>query len=58
MITAKPYIKFVSDSGYGESTFTRQFDDATSALAYLSGYLGQHPCSIKDFQVEWEWEYS
>jgi hypothetical protein len=54
--TAKPYITFTIDSGYGESRFTRKFQDAEFALSYLSGYLGQGPSRITDFEVEWDWE--
>jgi len=56
MKTAKPYIIFTIDSGYGESRFTRKFQDAEFALSYLSGYLGQGPSRITDFEVEWNWE--
>jgi hypothetical protein len=56
MKVAKPYITFTIDSGYGESRFTRKFQDAEFALSYLSGYLGQAPSRITDFEVEWDWE--
>ena len=56
MKTAKPYITFTIDSGYGESRFTKKFQDAEMALSYLSGYLSQGPSRITDFEVEWDWE--
>jgi hypothetical protein len=56
MKTASPYVTFTVDSGFGESSFTRKFTDAESALAYLSGYLGTSPCRIENFEVEWDWE--
>jgi len=56
MRVAKPYVTFTIDSGYGESRFTRKFQDAEFALSYLSGYLGQGPSRITDFEVEWDWE--
>ena len=56
MKKASPYITFTIDSGYGESTFTRKFQDAEFALSYLSGYIGAGTATIKDFEVEWEWE--
>jgi hypothetical protein len=55
MKTASPYVTFTIDSGYGESSFTRKFSDAESALSYLSGYLGTGVCRIENFHVEWEW---
>jgi hypothetical protein len=55
MKTASPYVTFTVDSGYGESRFTKKFHDAEQALSYLSGYIGQGPCRIEDFEVEWEW---
>ena len=58
MRTPKPYITFTIDSGYGESRFTEKFRDAEEALSYLSGYLGQAPALVTDFEVKWNWEES
>jgi hypothetical protein len=54
MKTASPYVTFTMDSGYGESRFTKKFQDAEEALSYLSGYLGVGACRIENFHVEWE----
>jgi len=56
MKVAKPYVTFTIDSGWGESRFTRKFQDAEFALSYLSGYLGAAPATIKDFDLSWDWE--
>jgi hypothetical protein len=53
---AKPYIRMVTDSGRGESTFTRMFDDAEEALSYLSGYIGTYPITILEFDLDWSWK--
>jgi hypothetical protein len=53
---AKPYIRMVTDSGSGESTFTRMFDDAEEALSYLSGYIGTYPITILEFDLDWSWK--
>ena len=36
----------------GRYTFTETFEDAYSALAYLSGYIGSGPILIHSFEVE------
>ena len=56
MKVAKPFITFTMDSGYGESRFAKKFDDAQTALSYLSGYIGTAPCRIADFDLSWDWE--
>jgi hypothetical protein len=50
------HVTFDGDSGYGVSTFTRKFQDAESALSYLSGYLGNYDIHISNFTVDFLWD--
>ncbi len=52
----KPYVRLVTDSGNGESTLTKMFDDAEHALSYLSGYIGTYPITILEFDLDWSWK--
>ena len=50
------YVTFDIDNGMGPNRFTRKFDDAYSALAYLGGYLGAGTGTISDFHVDILWK--
>jgi hypothetical protein len=52
----KPYVRLVTDSGNGESQLTRMFDNAEEALSYLSGYIGCHPLTVLEFDLDWSWK--
>ena len=58
MKTPTATVSFIIDNGhgYGESQFRETFRNSHEALAYLSGYLGAAPGTIKDFIVDFDWE--
>ena len=56
MKTARPRVRFTYANTYGVTEFDKTFQDAEFALSYISGYIGNFPCKINNFSVEWEWE--
>jgi len=48
-------VSFTLEGEYGDSQFCKSFQDAQDALAYIGGYIGAHPATIKDIDIDFDW---